>query len=115
MDHLLSFVERDASRELASTLRSRSMSLFLGGDSNEDEELVDRLANDFSGAVESYLATGATVHLLAGATALERAGDWRDLRAAAPWTLTAAARGAKCGGRGASACVASRRRGSSKV
>jgi hypothetical protein len=80
-----------SSRELTSTLRSRSMSLFLGGGSAADPQRVGELAAEVSHSVDGFLKSGATVHLLAAAAALERAGDWRDLRASAPWALAAAA------------------------
>jgi len=80
-----------SNRELTSTLRSRSMSLFLGGDTATEEAAVEELAVAFSSCVESFLAGGAAVHLLAAAAALERAGGWKDLRAAAPWASSAAA------------------------
>lgn len=80
-----------SNRELASTLRSRSMSLFLGGETPSEEGRVEELATAFSAAVASYVASGATVQLLAAAAVLEKAGGWKDLRAAAPWSLAASA------------------------
>ena len=67
------------------------MSLFLGGGGSPDEAAVEDLAAAFSGCLHSFLETGATVHLLAAAAALEQAGGWRDLRAAAPWSSAASA------------------------
>jgi hypothetical protein len=85
------FLLTPSSRELTSTLRSRSMSLFLGGQEGMDDERLEALAGAFSAAVNNYLTTGAAVHLLAAAAALEQAGGWRDLRASAPWSLAASA------------------------
>ena len=80
-----------SNRELSSTLRSRSMSLFLGGHEARDEEQVEALATELSRVVESFVASGASVHLMAAAALLEGIGGWRDLRSAAPWSLAAAA------------------------
>lgn len=78
-------------RELAATLRSRSMPLFLGtGEAIDAAERAERAAA-LTAALERYAASGETVHLLVAAAELERCGGWEDLRAAAPWTLAAAA------------------------
>lgn len=80
-----------SSRELSSTLRSRSMSLYLGGEADVQEGLTESLAEAFAASLSAFLESGVTVHLLAAAAALERAGDWRDLRAGAPWVVAATA------------------------
>jgi hypothetical protein len=80
-----------SNRELSSTLRSRSMSLFLGGHEEADEDRVEALAAELSRVIESFVASGASVQLMAAAALLEGIGGWKDLRSAAPWALAASA------------------------
>ena len=85
------FLLAPSNRELSSTLRSRSMALFLGGQEDRREEQVEALAEELSGVVESFLLSGTSVQLMAVAAILEGIGGWRDLRSGAPWSLAAAA------------------------
>jgi hypothetical protein len=80
-----------SNRELSATLRSRSMSLFLGAGFGADAAKRDELAADLARAVGRFLRSGSTLDLLAAGAVLERAGGWEDLRAAQPWSLAAAA------------------------
>jgi hypothetical protein len=81
--------------DLPATLRSRSLSLFLGPAEPPDPERLAAAVEGFGGAVDRYLAGGGGLFLLDAATRLAAAGDFTDARAAAPWTIAAhAARGA---------------------
>ena len=80
-----------SNRELAPTLRSRSMAIFLGADEGVDEQQRDAIAEAFASNVALYLQSGNNLHLLTAAAELQKAGGWADLRAAAPWSLAAAA------------------------
>lgn len=77
--------------DLLPTLRSRSLSLFLGPAEPLDPAAVARLAGGFGAALARYRETGAAIYLLAAAEALARAGEWEDPRSGAPWSLAAAA------------------------
>lgn len=77
--------------DLLPTLRSRSLSIFLGPTEGTDAEDVEPVARAFAAALSGYLSTGAAIHLLAAAEALGRAGGWEDPRAARPWAVAAAA------------------------
>jgi hypothetical protein len=81
--------------DLLPTLRSRSLSLFLGPAEPLDPATVARLTAGFGSALARYRETGAAIYLLAAAEALahsgERAGGWEDPRSGAPWGLAAAA------------------------
>jgi hypothetical protein len=79
-----------SNRELSSTLRSRSMALFLGGNEARDEERIEALAGELSQVILGFAASGASVQLMAAAALLESIGGWKDLRSAAPWSLAAA-------------------------
>lgn len=78
-------------RELAATLRSRSMPLFLGAEGSLDPSGRAERAEALAVILERYLASGAEVHLLAAAAELAKGGGWDDLRASTPWSLSAAA------------------------
>ncbi|MGB6337471.1 MAG: hypothetical protein WBG96_17840 [Thermoanaerobaculia bacterium] len=77
--------------DLLPTVRSRSMALYLGTGEVLDEEVVDRLAGEFTDAVGAHHESGSAIHLMAAAAVLEQAGGWEDPRAAGPWNLAAAA------------------------
>lgn len=77
-------------RELAATLRSRSMPLFLGAEESLDGELRAARSAELAAILERYAESGAEAHLLAAAAALAECGEWSDLRAAAPWSMAAA-------------------------
>lgn len=77
--------------DLLPTLRSRSLSVFLGGGDSLDEATVARLAEGFGGAVGHYLAGRSSIHLLSAAEALAAAEGWEDPRARKPWATAAAA------------------------
>lgn len=77
--------------DLLPTLRSRSLSVFLGAAETADAEAVEPVARAFAAALQGWAATGAGIHLLAAAEALGRAGGWEDPRASRPWAVAAAA------------------------
>ncbi|HXO18685.1 MAG TPA: hypothetical protein VOA87_02045 [Thermoanaerobaculia bacterium] len=91
--------------DLLPTLRSRSLSLFLGAAEAVDPAAAGPLAGAFAGAVAEYVRSGASVYLLAAAEALfagvksrvkagpgaGAGGGWEDARSGRPWSLAAAA------------------------
>jgi hypothetical protein len=80
-----------SNRELSSTLRIRSMALYLGGGEPRDEDGSDVLAGELTSVIEGFVASGATVQLMAAAKLLEGVGGWKDLRASEPWGTAALA------------------------
>jgi hypothetical protein len=80
-----------ASMDLLPTLRSRSLSVFLGPAAAVDAAAVEPLARGFAAALGRHAASGAAIYLLTAAEALAAAGGWEDPRAARPWALAAAA------------------------
>jgi hypothetical protein len=84
--------------DLLPTLRSRSLSVFLGPAEPLDAEGIEPLARGFAAALEAYAGSGAPIYLLTAAEALVRAGEakgktggWEDPRAGRPWALAASA------------------------
>lgn len=81
--------------DLLATLRSRCLSVYLGGalrpPAEELEELADGLGRCFAAWAQSGDKRGSAAWLLAAAALLEGAGDFSDLRAGEPWTRAAAA------------------------
>jgi len=77
--------------DLLPTLRSRSLSIFLGPAEPVDGAAVEPLARAFAAAASAWTRTGAGIYLLAAADALSNAGGWEDPRAARPWATAAAA------------------------
>jgi hypothetical protein len=80
-----------AALDLLPTLRSRSLSVFLGPAEPVDSAAVEPLARAFAAAASAWTRTGASIYLLAAADALAAAGGWEDPRAARPWATAAAA------------------------
>jgi len=80
-----------AALDLLPTLRSRSLSVFLGPAEPVDAKAVEPLARAFAAAASAWTRTGAAIYLLAAADALSAAGGWEDPRAARPWATAAAA------------------------
>jgi hypothetical protein len=77
--------------DLLPTLRSRSLALYLGPAEVLDPAEVQRLAEPLAACLEAHARTGAVIHLLAAATVLSGAGDFKDVRAGRPWALAARA------------------------
>jgi DNA polymerase III, delta subunit len=77
--------------DLLPTLRSRSLSIFLGPADAVEPAAVEPIARSFGAALSSYAASGAAIYLLSAAAALAGAGGWDDPRSGRPWALAAAA------------------------
>jgi DNA polymerase-3 subunit delta' len=77
--------------DLLPTLRSRSLSVFLGAAETADAETVEPVARAFAAALQGWVSTGSGIYLLAAAGALGQAGGWEDPRASRPWAVAAAA------------------------
>lgn len=75
--------------DLLPTLRSRSLSVFLGPAEPLDPEEVAPCAEAFGRWVSAWSRSGAAVHLLLAAGALGEGADWSDPRATRPWALAA--------------------------
>lgn len=77
--------------DLLPTLRSRSLAVFLGASARPDPEVLEGLVAAFAAAVDAWARDRSAADLLAAAAALAEAGDFRDARAVAPWSLAAEA------------------------
>lgn len=81
--------------DLLATLRSRCLSIYLGGalrpPAEELDELAAGLGRCFAAWAQSGDKRGSAAWLLAAASLLEGAGDFSDLRSGDPWTRAAAA------------------------
>ena len=77
--------------DLLATLRSRSLSLYLGPGTAVDAGEQQALAARFGECVREFVRDRSAIHLLAAAGELLRAGGWEDPRAARPWVLAAGA------------------------
>lgn len=77
--------------DLLPTLRSRSLSIYLGGTDTLDEELVAEVAEELGRSLDAWFATASPVLLLTAASALGRISGWEDMRARKPWATAAAA------------------------
>ncbi|HEX6200322.1 MAG TPA: hypothetical protein VF150_08665, partial [Thermoanaerobaculia bacterium] len=77
--------------DLLATLRSRCLSVYLGGALRPPAEELDELAGDLGRCFAAWAESGSAAWLLAAAALLEGSGDFSDLRAGAPWSRAAAA------------------------
>ena len=81
--------------DLLATLRSRCLSVYLGGALRPPAEEIDELAGDLGRCFAAWSRSGAehgsAAWLLAAAALLEASGDFSDLRSGAPWSRAAAA------------------------
>lgn len=77
--------------DLLPTLRSRCLSVFLGGAGRPDAEAVADLADELARCLRGWSESGSPAWLFAASAVLEGAADWSDARAGAPWGLAAAA------------------------
>jgi hypothetical protein len=77
--------------DLLPTLRSRSLSVFLGPAVPVDPETIEPIVRAFSAAASAWTASGSPIYLLSAAAALSGAGGWEDPRSGRPWALAAAA------------------------
>ena len=76
--------------DLLPTLRSRSMSVFLGQKTPLDEDEVETVSAAFGGAFDAFLRGRSAIDLLAAAEALGKVKGWDDPRARRPWAVAAA-------------------------
>ncbi|HSF41684.1 MAG TPA: hypothetical protein VLT87_17930, partial [Thermoanaerobaculia bacterium] len=77
--------------DLLPTLRSRSLSVFLGPAVPVDSETIEPIVRAFGAAASAWAASGSPIYLLSAAAALSGAGGWEDPRSGRPWALAAAA------------------------
>lgn len=77
--------------DLLPTLRSRSLSIYLGSSESLDTELIADVAEAFGRAIDACLEGFSPIHLFSAADALTGAGGWDDPRARRPWATAAAA------------------------
>ncbi len=77
--------------DLLPTLRSRSLSIYLGGEARPDAEAVESLAAEAAECLAAWAESGSAVWLLALAASLEAGADWSEARSGAPWARAARA------------------------
>lgn len=77
--------------DLLPTLRSRSLSVFLGASTEVDAEAAAATAEDFARCILEYAKNGAGIYLLAAAGVLGSAADFKDPRSGRPWAVAARA------------------------
>lgn len=77
--------------DLLPTVRSRSLSVYLGSETGLDSDRVEHLAARVAEGLEDFAHSRRTVSLIGVAEELAGAGGWQDPRAAEPWSLAAAA------------------------
>lgn len=78
--------------DLLQTLRSRSLSVFLGAAEPLEGETVRELARVIAAQLGRFAESGAAVYLLAVADTLKEGIDgWEDVRSRRPWSMAAAA------------------------
>lgn len=78
-----------SSVELLPTLRSRCLSIYLGGSALDPEgELADHI-EPLASAIDSFAESGSPVLLLSAARLLFQASSWDDPRSATPWSQSA--------------------------
>ncbi len=85
------FLLAPARLDLLATLRSRSLSIFLGPAAAPDRAALARVAADFALAVRAWETSRAPIHLLAAASLLGGVGSFDDARSSQPWAAAAAA------------------------
>jgi hypothetical protein len=77
--------------DLLPTLRSRSMSVYLGGAVDLDREQIEEIAAELESCLGLYRESRSPLHLLAAAAVLAKSGGWDDPRSDRPWSLASAA------------------------
>jgi DNA polymerase-3 subunit delta' len=80
-----------AGDRLLPTVRSRSLSVYLGAVEPPDPERVREVAAAFADAIADFASSGSAIHLLAAADALHSGAAWDDPRDGRPFALAAAA------------------------
>ena len=76
---------------LVRTLRSRSLTVYLGPSDVLPEAEIAPLAEAFGRVIDGFVASPSPIHLLSAAEVLSRAKGWEDPRARKPWAVAAAA------------------------
>lgn len=76
--------------DLSTTLRSRSLTVFLGAASTLDPALVESTVEALAPSLDGYFEAPSALHLLTAAGALESIGGFDDPRARTPWETAAA-------------------------
>ena len=76
---------------LLPTLRSRSMSFYLGPPSEPDPDSIRDLGDRFSAHLAALAESGSNAYLLAAAQVLLESANWDDPRSGEPWMFAAAA------------------------
>jgi hypothetical protein len=76
--------------DLLPTLRSRSLTLYLGSGEGFQDEMLAPLVEAFGQAMDAFFQQPSAIYLLSAATALGSAPGWEDPRARRPWSLAAA-------------------------
>jgi len=77
--------------DLLPTLRSRSLTVFLGAAGRPDADRVSPVAEAFGASLVSFRESNSSIDLLAAAAALLTSGSFDDVRAGEPWSIAAAA------------------------
>ena len=77
--------------DLLPTLRSRSLTVYLGPSESLDDEDVGAIAEAFGRSLDRYAASPSPIHLLTASEALTKASGWQDPRARRPWATASAA------------------------
>ncbi|MEM8933156.1 MAG: hypothetical protein AAGE94_18355 [Acidobacteriota bacterium] len=77
--------------DLSTTLRSRSLTLFLGNATTLDPQVVDTVTATLARSLDGYFEAPSALHLLTAASALQSIGGFEDPRAREPWEVAAAA------------------------
>jgi DNA polymerase III subunit delta' len=78
-------------QDLLPTLRSRSLSLYLGPAEPFGDDEVLPVAESFGREICAWVESRAGVHLMTAAAALAEAGSFKDPRSGRPWAVAAAA------------------------
>jgi hypothetical protein len=77
--------------DLLVTLRSRSLSVYLGSPESLDSGAVEEVAEAFGRSLDGLLSDPSAIYLLTAAQALAQATGWEDPRSRKPWAVASAA------------------------
>ena len=76
---------------LLPTIRSRSLTVYLGSSAEPSRETVDQLAQEITRILGLYSQASSGAYLLAGAQLLLDSAHWDDPRSGEPWSLVSSA------------------------
>jgi len=85
------FLLAASKQDLLPTLRSRSLTLFLGQQEALPEDEVAAVAESLARSLDAHFLTPSPIYLFGAAAALAQAEGWDDPRARKPWAVAAAA------------------------